>query len=319
MNTVSAIIPTYNRVDFVAEAVESVLAQTAPVEEIIVVDDGSSDDTLERLGSFGDRIRVISQTNAGPSAARNHGLRLATGDFIAFLDSDDTWMPDKIERQLDCFEKFPKLDFVFGDIEVITAEGSLGREIPEGPERERFLGSSGPVAEIFEALVTMTFTVTSTVMLRRSAAQHVGFMDERFRLCEDLDYWLRAAACGCDFGFLPVVLTRRVKHEDNLVNDWRPRVDAQLAVLQKCLAEQYSLRSEMKDMLKARIGALHYDLGSHSLWRGDFQSASSHLSCAQGHSVPSFKRQVKSIVARSLAACSARRRSTATRADGCQQ
>lgn len=98
---VTVVIPTFNRHYCVGRAIESVLAQTHPKWELIVVDDGSTDGTPERLASFGDAIKVIRQTNQGPSAARNAGIRAARGEFVAFLDSDDEWMPDKLERQLD--------------------------------------------------------------------------------------------------------------------------------------------------------------------------------------------------------------------------
>src|SRR5271169_4507748 len=93
---VSTIIPTFNRAHVVAEAIESVLRQTVPAEQIIVVDDGSTDDTIDVLTRFDGRISVIRQAHSGVSAARNAGMRAATGDWIAFLDSDDVWLPDRI-------------------------------------------------------------------------------------------------------------------------------------------------------------------------------------------------------------------------------
>jgi len=99
-NLVSVIIPTYNRAHCVGEAVQSVLNQTYQFFELIVVDDGSTDNTLEVLRAFGDRVRVVSQTNSGVSAARNLGMRTAIGKYLAFLDSDDIWLPEKLEHQL---------------------------------------------------------------------------------------------------------------------------------------------------------------------------------------------------------------------------
>ena len=100
MPKVSVIIPTYNRSLSVREAIESVLAQTYRDFELIVVDDGSADNTPSVLGSFGERIRGIRQANAGVSAARNAGIRAAKGEWVAFLDSDDLWVPQKLERQM---------------------------------------------------------------------------------------------------------------------------------------------------------------------------------------------------------------------------
>src|SRR5687767_13189801 len=97
---VSVIIPTYNRASVVCRAIDSVLGQTYGNIEVIVVDDGSTDETLERLHSYGDRIRVLTQANAGPSVARNRGIAVATGGIVAFLDSDDYWLPTKVARQV---------------------------------------------------------------------------------------------------------------------------------------------------------------------------------------------------------------------------
>src|SRR5438045_8833163 len=102
---VSIIIPTFNRANLVDGAIESVLAQTEPNIEVMVVDDGSTDDTAEKLGRFGHRIIVIRQGNAGVSSARNTGIRAARGEWIAFVDSADRWQPEKLERQLQCLQK----------------------------------------------------------------------------------------------------------------------------------------------------------------------------------------------------------------------
>lgn len=102
---VSAIIATYNRADIVGEAIESILGQTYKNMEVLVVDDGSTDGTHEALRRFGNRIRVVRQENAGPGAARNRGIEVARGELIAFLDSDDIWMPTKLERQVRLLEK----------------------------------------------------------------------------------------------------------------------------------------------------------------------------------------------------------------------
>src|SRR4051794_37497436 len=119
---VSAIIPTYNSGPLVVEAVQSVLAQTRPADEIIVVDDGSTDDTAERLASFGDRIIYHRQTNRRVAAARNTGLRMSTGDFVAFLDADDAWHPQKLERQLAVLNFRPEI-------------GLLATGVSDWPER----------------------------------------------------------------------------------------------------------------------------------------------------------------------------------------
>lgn len=126
---VSVIIPTYNRARLVAEAIESVLRQTRPPREIIVVDDGSTDETRQVLASFGNRILAIHQDNKGVGGARNRALEVAQGRYLAFLDSDDLWMERKLEWQVAIMERFPHLGVLFSDF-VITGNGN--RVIPKG-------------------------------------------------------------------------------------------------------------------------------------------------------------------------------------------
>ena len=128
---VSTIIPTYNRSQDVVVAVQSALDQTYPADlhEILVIDDGSTDDTAEVLARFGDRIRYVRKPNGGVSAARNHGIDLARGEAIAFLDSDDTWAPDKIARQVALLQARPEIDLVLTSIVVVN---------PDGSEKERY-------------------------------------------------------------------------------------------------------------------------------------------------------------------------------------
>lgn len=107
---ISCIVPVYNGELYLREAIDSILAQTYRPLEIIVVDDGSTDATPDVVAGYGDRLRYIRQPNAGPGAARNHGLNLAQGEFIAFLDADDLWHPDKLARQMTRFLNRPDLD-----------------------------------------------------------------------------------------------------------------------------------------------------------------------------------------------------------------
>src|SRR5689334_19281127 len=119
----SVVIPAYNYGRYLGRAIDSALAQTRPVDEIIVVDDGSTDNTREVAESFGERIIYVYQKNKGLSAARNTGIRKATGDWVAFLDADDWWHPDKIKRQLEAASKDPEIGLVYTASWVVTPEG----------------------------------------------------------------------------------------------------------------------------------------------------------------------------------------------------
>ncbi|MCG3148419.1 MAG: hypothetical protein PCFJNLEI_01862 [Verrucomicrobiae bacterium] len=182
--TVSVVIPAYNCARFLAQAVESVLAQTCPPTEVIVVDDGSTDDTAEVAASFGTRIHLIRQPNRGPAVARNTGIEAAQGEWIAFLDSDDVWFPDKLERQVAALQPGGLL---CGEVLVFS-----GMDLPTPPARQ-----PSPITEVpFERLLQRNWIATSTVVVPRSALVEVGGFNKRYRGPEDFDCWLSLAYRG---------------------------------------------------------------------------------------------------------------------------
>jgi glycosyltransferase involved in cell wall biosynthesis len=181
---VSVVIPTYNSGPLVVEAVESVLAQTRQPEEIIVVDDGSTDDTEERLGPFGNRIRTIRQANGGVAKARNAGLQASSGDVIAFLDADDAWHPAKLERQLSVLQRCPKV-------------GLLATQLTPWPGTfvdvdQDSLGTLSMIS--LAAMLLANPVATSSVLVRKSVVDRVGEFDTQLRGPEDYDFWLRCAS-----------------------------------------------------------------------------------------------------------------------------
>lgn len=189
--TVSVIIPTYNRGWCVAEAVQSVFQATQPVldqktagaVEIIVVDDGSTDETAQVLEPFQGKITLLTQSNKGVSAARNLGIRHSKGDFIALLDSDDLWLPEKLSCQLDFFRQNPKA--MICQTEEIWIR--KGKRVNPGKKHKK------PSGMIFEASLHLCLVSPSAVMMRRSFFDVKGLFDERLPACEDYDLWLRTA------------------------------------------------------------------------------------------------------------------------------
>jgi glycosyltransferase involved in cell wall biosynthesis len=178
---VSVIIPTYNRRHTILRAIESVLAQSFTDFEILVVDDGSTDDTLETMAALtDDRIRVIRHaSNRGAAAARNTGMRTARGEFIAWLDSDDEWLPDKIETQimaLKCAQTDQKICFSAYEIE----------------EQERFRIYHPAIPDRKQLFLGCDLSPGSTLVFNRSVLDTVGLLDERLRRYEDWDWLLRA-------------------------------------------------------------------------------------------------------------------------------
>lgn len=202
---VSTIIPTYNRANLVSAAIDSVLAQTYKHVEVIVIDDGSADGTLEVLNRYGNRIQVISQSNAGPAAARNRGVTAAHGEMIAFLDSDDLWLPEKLARQVDllcrvgesvpcclCNIKLRWKEQESTSFEVAWLNPAIGEGVWHNPDK---------------VLATRFVLFNQGVLIRRRVLREIGGFDEKFRLLEDYDLALRLSVRG-DWAFIrePLVI-----------------------------------------------------------------------------------------------------------------
>jgi glycosyltransferase involved in cell wall biosynthesis len=181
---VSIIIPTYNRSSLLLEAVGSVLQQTFKDFELIVVDDGSTDGTAEALKKDKDRLTVHYQANQGVSAARNQGLRLARGRWIAFLDSDDLWLPKKLETQMGFFSRHEEA--VISQTEEIWVRN--GRRVNPQKKHRKYSG------DIFAPSLDLCLVSPSAVMIKRDVFDAVGFFDESLPACEDYDLWLRISA-----------------------------------------------------------------------------------------------------------------------------
>ncbi len=191
MPEISVIIPTYNRGRFVCQAIESVLAQTFRDFEVIVIDDGSTDDTAETLAPYRSDIRYVRQDRCGRSAARNRGIGLAGGRYCAFLDSDDTWFPDKLARQIAELGRNPALGLLHGPVEVVDEEGALmadvTRNFRSGLARQQAEG------ETYERLILHHSMYTSTTIVPRRVFDAVGLFDPALDPREDLDIYLRIA------------------------------------------------------------------------------------------------------------------------------
>ena len=207
---VSVVIPTFNRRELVCRAIDSVLAQTRAVDEILVVDDGSTDDTGAALQArFGDRVRHVWQPNAGVSAARNHGMRLATGRYIALLDSDDEWLPEKTALQLAWLETHPEAGMVLCDVARVDREG---RAIDVFRRRD-VIPEDGWV---LRWILHNPALVPASVVMRREVFEDVGGFDESLRTAEDIEYHLRIAS-RWRIGVVDQVLVRAMRgHDDGL-------------------------------------------------------------------------------------------------------
>jgi glycosyltransferase involved in cell wall biosynthesis len=237
---ISVIIPTYNRGEFVAQAVASVLCQQMAqpeVVEVIVVDDGSNDATFQRLQPYRSSIVYVHQANAGVSAARNAGLRIARGAWMAFLDSDDLWLPRKLARQLEYLAENPQC-MICQTEEIWVRHGR--RWNPKKVHRK-------PSGHCFPSLLERCMVSPSAVMVHRDLLDEVGGFDEGLPACEDYDLWLRIGV-RYPIGLAPEALViKRGGHPDQLsattpaLDRYRIRALAKLLRAAPLDAEQHRL------------------------------------------------------------------------------
>jgi glycosyltransferase involved in cell wall biosynthesis len=203
---ISAIIPTFNRAAFLAEAIDSILAQTEKDFELIVVDDGSTDATQELAAAYENRIRYFYQPHAGVSAARNLGIRHAAGKFIAFLDSDDLWLPQKLARQIEWINAHPDIMLCYTD-EIWIRRGKRVNQ-------KKIHAKSG--GWIYPLCLPRCIISPSSVLMRRELFEIAGVFDEQLPICEDYDLWLRVAA-QFEVGLLAKpLIAKRGGHSDQL-------------------------------------------------------------------------------------------------------
>jgi glycosyltransferase involved in cell wall biosynthesis len=197
---VSCIVPVFNGERYLAESLDSILAQTYEPFEIVVADDGSTDGTRDVVQVYGERIRYLYQSNARPAAARNLGLAAVTGDLIAFLDSDDTWHPEKLMRQVSRFRDRPELDYC-----VTHVQNFWMPEIQHEAEQFKDHPRSKP----------MPGYVTQALMARRGLFDRVGGFNTELKNADAADWFMRADAQGAVSELLPDVLVRRRLHQNN--------------------------------------------------------------------------------------------------------
>lgn len=222
--SVSVVIPTFNRARFLPAAVQSVRDQTWPCLEIIIVDDGSSDDTEQMVAGLGGDVRYIRQANAGPASARNRGIEAARGDLVAFLDTDDRWLPEKLARQVAILEREPSVALVSADMAIEDSAGTrwFDSNFAHRGLAKRFTELDGrPIPDAPRLLLKVNFINTSTVLVRRSVLRETGSFDTRLRYGEDLELWLRIAArhrIACE----PTVQEIRVEHAANVTKSVEP-------------------------------------------------------------------------------------------------
>ena len=212
---ISVIIPVFNREEFIAEAIQSVLNQDYNPIEVLVVDDGSTDRTRKTVEQFGKQVRYIFQENSGPANARNTGLNNAAGDFIGFLDADDLWPENRLGNDISILNKYPDLGFVIGCTKQVFNRGTKIRS----NKKE-------------ETTVTL---LMGCALLRSSVFKTVGNFDETMKFGEDLDWFLRAKESGIPFRIIEKISLIYRIHENNMSNDRKQLDHYTLLALKKSL------------------------------------------------------------------------------------
>jgi len=256
---VSCVIPVYNAEAFVAEAVTSVLEQTVRPQEIIVVDDGSTDGTPDALAAFGSDVHVIRQQNQGVSAARNVGVDAAEGEWIALLDADDWWLPEKLARQ-QALAADPDVGLVY--------TGCWAQEQDSGRRHETPLVK--PSDDAYHRLLRGNFVPTSTVMVRRDLWQQAGGLEPMLATCEDWDLWIRLARV-CRFACVPQRLCIYRLHGSGLAQGG---VEQMRADERRVLERAFAADPDLADRARRRAWAgHHYRCGMDAYTAGDYRTA----------------------------------------------
>lgn len=268
---VSVIMPCYNNANYVAAALESVLSQDYPNFEVIVVDDGSTDNSVAVLETFNDKITVVKQANQGPAAARNNGLKMAKGKYVAFNDSDDFWLPGKLSAQVSYLEKNPEIGLCYCQWAI------WDNEVPFKEISARFSASKQTLETdpdytgwLYLKLLKDSIIHTITAVIRRTVLDDVGFFNAKYRIGEDHDLWLRIshkykiAKLNHVFAVYrdnPTSITKGVQSQN-----------FSLLVLESAL-DNYGLSCPSGKEISQRLvnnylGARHFDYGYNAMVKG---------------------------------------------------
>lgn len=269
---ISVIIPTYNCVRYVNEAVASALAQTYEPIEVIVIDDGSSDDTESVLAPYVGSIRYHRQENRGAAEARNAGIEMAAGEYIAFLDSDDLWVADKIRTQVDALESNPDFPFVHSDASVIDATGQV---IKASANRERQTHNGRVFEEFF--MCSMAASLTSTVLMRRECFATTGTFDARYPILQDYALFLRVA-WHYPVYYIDRPLTKYRMSPSSLTRtSVLANIREQETILREFVEEHDDHFASHEELLQNKWARFHYESGLSLLHHGLYRESHSHF------------------------------------------
>jgi len=259
---VSVVTATYNRANYLPGTIRSVLGQTYPHLEHLVVDDGSTDDTKEAISAYlvDTRLRYHTQNNQGQAVARNFGLAHAKGEYLCFLDSDNLWEPDKLESQLKEFEAHPEVDVVYGDIRAIDEAGHP----MDVPNMKRYSG------RITEMLLRDNFVSFNTAMIRRRCYEELGGLDERIRRADDYEFFLRYST-RYRFLYVPKVYVQYRIQRNQISSNKEARFESNRSILENFMKQHPELVSE--EVRKTAWCHFYTRRGRHRASTSDYRGA----------------------------------------------
>ncbi len=245
---ISVVIPVYNRAQTIKRAIDSVLAQELLPDEIIVVDDGSTDKTPKVLYLYHSEIQVVTQKNMGVSAARNRGIAASEAKWVAFLDSDDEWLPDKLQKQLTFLQQHPR-------VRILQTEERWIRNNMRVNAGKKYAKKSG---NIFKSCLKTCIVSPSTVICERSLLDEMGGFDEKLPVCEDYDLWIRIAAKH-PIPLLPEALTIKYGGHPDQLSLSTPAMDRyRVQSLEKIFQEEKLSSTQKHELLDELILKLSY-------------------------------------------------------------
>lgn len=255
---VSVVIPTYNGSRFIKETIQSVLDQTYTNIETIIVDDGSKDNTPDIVKSINDsRIIYIRQKNAGVSMARNNGINISKGDYIAFLDHDDLWLPHKLEKQLLLFKENPVIAMVYSDTFIINENNSIVGKYSQ--KIKLFRG------KIFKELFLSLFITILTVVMKKSAFLELGpFLP--YNTCEDYDLFLKCAS-KYPIDYIDEPLTKYRVHESNYSKNYEVEVNECIKIYDYWRTQGNINGYNMEELISKAITNTYYNAFKNAIRR----------------------------------------------------
>ena len=237
---ISVVIPAYNAEKHIARAIDSVLAQTRPADEVIVIDDGSSDATAEVVRSYGDKIMFIQQENAGASVARNTGIKAATGDWIAFLDADDEWLPNKLQLQVSQLKRNPDLAWAMSNYFTCFCDPEHSKTAFDKGRSEILLAGRDYYEDYFDAYKAGASGNTNTMLIQKEVLLEAGLFRPSQARMNDEDMWFRIAYRYPKVGYLttPLAIYHRGVADSIVKKHNHPEIVIELIKRHLVLAEE---------------------------------------------------------------------------------